>query len=104
MTPEEKWIAQGRTRDEYKSVRELVATLKADIDAHSRKLAEASEQLAQFIANPTNQPGPTGMTPAQYIEHFFKDLISLEISRKVRELGELAERMATLEKQIAEFD
>lgn len=104
MTPEERWIIQGRARDECKKIREIVVTLRTDIAAHAERMKEAHHHLTRFLETPSDKPGPTGMTPAQYIAHFFRDFMPSEIERKVQELAAATERLQTLEKQIAEFD
>ena len=104
MTAEERWKIQGRTRDAYKEAKIAVGTLRADVQAHAERLKEAHDHLEKFLASPTGGPGPTGMTPVEYIAHFFRDLMPQDIEAKARELAEQSERLAALEKQIAEFD
>jgi hypothetical protein len=104
MTPEERWKIQGRTRDELRTTKEKVITLKADIADHAERLKEAHHHLTKFLAVPTGGPGPTGMTPAQYVIHFFRDLLPGDIERKVQEFEEQSERLKKLEAQVAEFD
>jgi hypothetical protein len=104
MTPEERWKVEGRTREEFRKTKASVGILKADIAAHAERLKEAHQQVTQFLAAPTGGPGPTGMTPAQYIVHFFRDLMPRDLEPKLQELAEQSERLASLEKLIAEFD
>jgi outer membrane protein TolC len=104
MTPEERWIIEGRTREDFRKTKTAVGLLKADIAAHAERLQEAHHHLTAFLAAPSDQPGPTGMTPAQYLTHFFRDFVPTEIESKVQELATAAKRLQALEKQIAEFD
>ena len=103
MTPEEKWIAQGRVRDECKQVKEAVVTLRADISHYARRMEEAHAQFERLLDLSDHDPGPTGRTPAEYVIEFCRDFVSAEIEPKVRKFGELSAKLAKLEKQVAEF-
>lgn len=103
MTEDERWKIEGRTRDALREARRNLALLKLDIEEHANKLKEASESLRNFLSNPTGT-GPTGMTPTQYILHFYKTAIPNHIETKLREFESESSRASELETSIKAFD
>jgi hypothetical protein len=103
VTPEERWKIEGRTRDALRDARKSLAALKIDIDVHARKLREAAAALDHFLADPVGR-GPTGMLKHEYLAHFYAQFMGAELEPKLGEFTALAEEIARLEKQIAEFD
>ena len=103
MTPEERWIIEGRTREALRESRKNLAALRADLSAHADKLKDASEHLLRTLDLPP-QTGPTGMTPAQYFLHFFAAFAAPDIADKLTRLETEKTRFMTLEKQVKEFE
>lgn len=103
MTPEERWKIEGRLREELREAKRNLAALRIDIEAHAKKLEEASGNLRHFLSQPTG-PGPTGMSSLQYTLHFFETLIPPRIQQRLREFESESEHLSDLEKKVREFE
>lgn len=53
MTNEERYIAQGRARDEAKRLKAEIATLRTFFDEYSERLQATKDVLARFLENPS---------------------------------------------------
>jgi hypothetical protein len=103
MTKEERWIAEGRTRENLSESRKTVAALRADIEEYAKNLEMAAGHLRTFLSDPIGS-GPTGMTGRQYLVHFYQPLISLDLEKKLREFEGESETMKKLEQTLQDFE
>lgn len=102
MTDEERWVVEGRTREELRKTKQHVAALRVEIETYAQKLEDAGSSLRHLLANPIGK-GPTGMTAAQYTLHFFRSAIPPDMDVKLAEFERQSERLEKLEKQVGEF-
>lgn len=103
MTNEERWIIQGRAREALREAKRNLATLRTEIDEHADRLQEAAGCLRHFLNTPPGS-GPTGMTPREYLLHFFGNFVEPDWVGKLQEYEAELKRVLELEVRVKEFE
>jgi len=101
MTDEERYIAQGRARDEARKLKAEIATLKAWFEDWREKLEGAKYTLDQFLAEPAGKL-PLGST-IDRLNQLQRELSAPGLFDKAADFMEKTRKLRKLEDQIKDF-
>jgi hypothetical protein len=102
MTDEERYIAQGRARDEARKTRAEMATLRASFEEYSEQLVSLKGLIATFLSDPMAKVAD-GKPVVDYVNATQQKLAKPGFTEMTFEYSDSVRKLRKLEEQIKDF-
>jgi len=102
MTDEERYIMQGRARDEAKKAKANMATLRTSLEEYSEELASLKGLIAKFLSDPVAKAAD-GRPIVDHVNAMQQKLSKPGFTEMTFEYSDVIRKLRKLEEQIKDF-
>lgn len=102
MTDEQRYVIQGRARDEAKKLQAEIATLQAFFNDYVERLEQTKNAITRFLTD-TSARAPDGHPMFDFVNQLQRDLSQAGFWDATAELADKTSKLRKLEEQIKNF-